>query len=142
MPRYIDVDKLYKSEIERCHCVPLVGSCTNDNKSLRDVLDNAPTADVIPRSEIDELNKICRETEQKCIEAAIEMIDQAKQEVASDIFDKLLSHTSVGIRLIKELINEEENSNVKKCLMGRFNELLGMEKVIAELEKKYIGDGQ
>ena len=47
MSRYIDADKLYKNEIERCGCVPLVGSCSKDNKSLRDVLEEQPTADVV-----------------------------------------------------------------------------------------------
>ena len=47
MSKYIDAEKLYKSEIERCGCVPLVGSCSKDNKSLRDVLGEQPTADVV-----------------------------------------------------------------------------------------------
>ena len=47
MSKYIDAEKLYKSEIERCGCVPLVGSCSNDNKLLRDVLEEQPTADVV-----------------------------------------------------------------------------------------------
>ena len=33
--RLIDADEFLKSEIERCGCVPLVGSCTNDNESLK-----------------------------------------------------------------------------------------------------------
>lgn len=65
MPRYIDADKLYKDEIARCHCVPLVGSCTNDNKSLRDVLENAPTEDAVPRSEVDGLQAKITELNEK-----------------------------------------------------------------------------
>ena len=47
MSRYIDADALRKSEIERCHCVPLVGSNENNCKDLDDVLNDAPTADVV-----------------------------------------------------------------------------------------------
>lgn len=46
MPRYIDADKFLKSEIKRCGCEPVIGTCTNDNKSLKDVINEFPTADV------------------------------------------------------------------------------------------------
>lgn len=47
MSRYIDADKLRKDEIARCHCVPLVGSGDNNYKNLDEVLNDAPTADVV-----------------------------------------------------------------------------------------------
>ena len=47
MARYIDADKFLKDQISRCGCVPLVGSCTMDNESLKYILDTAPTADVV-----------------------------------------------------------------------------------------------
>jgi hypothetical protein len=47
MSRYIDADKLRKDEIARCHCVPCVGSCDNNWKDLDEVLNDAPTADVV-----------------------------------------------------------------------------------------------
>lgn len=88
MPRYIDADELYKSEIERCHCVPLIGSCSNDNKSLRDVLEEAPTVDVVPRSEVEELK-----VELKAMRGAANSYklhyEQAKQEVARKIFAEM-----------------------------------------------------
>ena len=31
MSRYIDKDEFIKSEIERCGCVPVIGSCTADS---------------------------------------------------------------------------------------------------------------
>ena len=47
MSRYIDADKLRKDEISRCHCVPCVGSNDNNYKDLDEVLNEAPTADVV-----------------------------------------------------------------------------------------------
>jgi hypothetical protein len=46
--RLIDADAFLRSEIERCHCVPLVGTCSNDNYDLRYILDGTPTADAAP----------------------------------------------------------------------------------------------
>ena len=47
MSRYIDADKLRSDEIKRCKCVPLVGSCETNYKDLDEVLNEAPTADVV-----------------------------------------------------------------------------------------------
>ena len=47
MARYIDADKFLKDQIHRCGCIPLIGSCTMDNESLKDILEHTPTADVV-----------------------------------------------------------------------------------------------
>ena len=47
MSRYVDADKLLKDEITRCHCVPLVGCGVDNFKLLKEVLEEAPTADVV-----------------------------------------------------------------------------------------------
>jgi hypothetical protein len=65
--------------------------------------------------------------------------EKAKQEVASDIFDKLLSHTSIGIRWLKELISETECEEDKTHLMGRLAELCNTETVVRKLKNNYIG---
>ena len=52
MARYIDADILRKNEIARCHCVPCVGSNDNNYKDLDEVLNDCPTADVVPKSEV------------------------------------------------------------------------------------------
>ena len=52
MARYIDADILRKNEVARCHCVPCVGSNDNNYKDLDEVLNDCPTADVAPRSEV------------------------------------------------------------------------------------------
>ena len=45
--RLIDADAFLKSEIERCHCVPLIGSCTMDNESFKDILAQQPTIEAM-----------------------------------------------------------------------------------------------
>ena len=52
MARYIDADILRKNEIARCHCVPCVGSNDNNYKDLDEVLNDCPTANVVPRAEV------------------------------------------------------------------------------------------
>ena len=52
MARYIDADALRKNEIVRCHCVPCIGSNDNNYKDLDEVLNDCPTADVVPRAEV------------------------------------------------------------------------------------------
>ena len=41
--RLIDADAFLKSEIERCGCVPLIGSCTSDNEIFKFILERQPT---------------------------------------------------------------------------------------------------
>ena len=144
---------------------------------------NAPTEDVVPRSEVEDLQReydslaktdissteLIRKLKGKAEKANQEVekadkeierltkilenyalqygtvtdkqkvIDQAKQEVAREIFDKFECHISTGIRILKDCINDTDAEQVKRHLLGRLHELCGMEKFIAELKKKYIG---
>ena len=47
MACYIDADLFLEDQIKRCGCIPLIGSCTMDNKPLNNILDNQPTADAV-----------------------------------------------------------------------------------------------
>jgi hypothetical protein len=47
MARLIDADEFLKNEIERCGCVPLVGSCSSDNEIFKFILDQQPTVDAV-----------------------------------------------------------------------------------------------
>jgi hypothetical protein len=85
---------------------------------ILNMIDNAPTEDVVPRSEV----------------------EKAKQEVARDILGELSSHTSIGIRHLKELMAECDNEENKIWLEGKISELCNIEKIISEYEKKYIGE--
>ena len=46
MAKYINADEFLKSEIKRCGYEPIIGTCTNDNKSLKEVINDFPSADV------------------------------------------------------------------------------------------------
>ena len=46
--RLIDADAFFKSEIERCGCVPLIGSCTADNEIFKFILEQQPTIEAQP----------------------------------------------------------------------------------------------
>ena len=92
MARYIDADALRKNEIVRCHCVPCVGSNDNNYKDLDEVLNDCPTADVVPRSEVEWLEKenarLLNLSEYN--RSAIEQdIADAKAEVAREIFEEI-----------------------------------------------------
>jgi hypothetical protein len=67
-------------------------------------------------------------------------VKQAKQEVAREILGNLSSHTSIGIRHLKELMAECDNAENKAWLEGKISELCNLEKIISEFEKKYIGE--
>ena len=47
MARLIDADALLRSEIQRCGCVPLIGSGYNDETSFKLILDKTPTVDAV-----------------------------------------------------------------------------------------------
>ena len=92
MARYIDADALRKNEIVRCHCVPCVGSNDNNYKDLDEVLNDCPTADVVPRSEVEWLEKenarLLNLSEYN--RSAIEQdIADSKAEVAREIFEEI-----------------------------------------------------
>lgn len=95
--------------------------------------------DVVPRSEVEDL-KCQLEREREYIEFFKANIVSGKQEVAKQIFEEFSSHISIGIRVLKELINENESKNAKNCLKSRVFELYAMENFIDELKKKYIGE--
>ena len=92
MARYIDADALRKNEIVRCHCVPCVGSNDNNYKDLDEVLNDCPTADVVPRSEVEWLEKenarLLNLSEYN--RSAIEQdIADSKAELAREIFEEI-----------------------------------------------------
>ena len=95
--RYIDADVLRKNEIVRCHCVPCVGSNDNNYKDLDEVLNDCPTADVAPRSEVEWLEKenarLLNLSEYN--RSAIEQdIADAKAELAREIFEEIFDALS------------------------------------------------
>jgi hypothetical protein len=156
MPNYIDKGKLIRDLIDNRNFYPAI---------VKRAIENAPTEDVVPRSEIEELQKFkdmayaevrsyneelkarldqAKQTRYMITEnGSIEMIptvESVRQEVAREILDEFECHISTGIRILKDCINDTDTDQVKRHLLGRLHELCGMEKFIAELKNKYIGE--
>lgn len=191
MARYIDAEAL-KLNVQR-YTIPNVDydgtvSVENAERYFISLLDKAPTADVVPRSEVEgyivnmnayglTAKRLAEENEElqsrvKRLQSILlqftdivhkwgaknnidtteislvpileqeanNIIEQAKQEVAKQMIDEFESHISTGIRILKDCINDTDTDQVKRHLLGRLHELCGMEKLIAELKKKYIGE--
>lgn len=119
MARYIDADELNK---KKKHLFQTQGMPFPKSEWFikADDLFLAPTADVVPKSEVDFLRKTIAENAQKALEVTLEEIEKAKTDVAREIF-----------------------ADMRKCLRQRFSdEVEGeyriTEEDFAELKKKYI----
>jgi hypothetical protein len=126
--RYIDADKL----IDKIFPIGLIddGNYTINAKAVKIAIDKMPTADVVPKSEVEELEAECeRQYEQAKADILANMADggtschwcidvhkaKAKSEVAREIF-------------------EEIERTFKALLMG---DITDIEKILAVLKKKY-----
>lgn len=97
MARYIDADKAHEG-IEAIQ----TSLESNDDREwrknkpyykglawARGVIDETPTADVAPRAEVDFLKKTIAENAQKALEVTLEEVENAKREVAREIFEEI-----------------------------------------------------
>ena len=64
MARYIDADKLYQETEKKIKAENSQGLAVMDDEFL-DLIDNAPTADVVPKGEVESINPIQEAAEQK-----------------------------------------------------------------------------
>ena len=146
---YIDREKFLKSTISRFKCVPLIGVplCRNgeecfDGEDFEALINEAPTVDVVPRSEvIDEfverlhkekiiikdhrgqlgevvrigfIDRIAKEMKEN--EKFKAELDQAKQEVAREIFEEIEKNPVVMQSCI--FIDKKEYAELKKKYIG------------------------
>jgi hypothetical protein len=127
MARYIDADKF----IERLKASPAFPNMGMDGYFLLDVVENLlkkfPTADVAPKSEVEEL---IRENESlaKTVNEASELIRKLRSKV-----DK--SKTEVA----REIFEEIESMLIRYTLEDGYGEYISTDSVdeFAELKKKY-----
>lgn len=116
MPIYIDAEKFLKSAISKFKCVPLIGvtKCRNgeecfDGEDLEQVLNQAPTEDVVPRSEVEELTKE-NESLAKTVNEASKLIRKLRSENNRlKIYDE-----KRDIRLHQRLVREAKQEVAKK----------------------------
>ena len=127
MARYIDADKLSKNlgnlDTGFTGIMPIEFVYTED-------IDKAPTADVVPKSEVERLERICNSyaLQYGTVRDQQKVIDKAKAEVAREIFE--------------EIENIIENNRYKSYLAnspfwGWSYRIVGIINGIAELKKKY-----
>lgn len=140
MARYVDADKLLKSAVSKFKCVPLVGvlSYRNgeecfDGLSFEEFINEQPTADVAPRSEVEALEKEIDRLKNilayyalqyGTVKSQQQVIDRAKSEVAREIFEEIE-------RVHDECIYIDSVSNIGSLKVLKF------ERMLEELKQKY-----
>jgi signal recognition particle GTPase len=109
MPRYIDAELLDPEDFE--NCTPY---------QAREIIEDIPTADVVPKSEVERLEQILNSyaLQYGTVKDQQAVIDKAKAEVAREIFEE-----------IEEMLIS--SSLLLDCTMLIDTEML------AELKKKY-----
>ena len=138
--RYIDADKLHE-HITTNHC----GGCGIYNGEIccscpmNDALiyiDDAPTADIVPKSEVEELKRE-NESLAKTVNEASELIrkqrtkiDKVKAEVAKEIFEEI--EVSIAVHAF--------TSKSEDYADGMYDAIEWVDSKIAELKKKYTGE--
>ena len=155
MPRYIDADRFEVVTSQR-HSEDFIDGMDY----ILDLIDKAPTEDVVPRSEMEKLQdvifmkedltqKIAEERNQYAIEvkALKDELDQAKQEVAREIFEEIENFAKEDIRQRQKYLDTFYGKNSKfhdtrsNWLGGKIDGIKEfMEECIAKLKKKYIGE--
>lgn len=128
MEKYIDREKLIKELIDKGFYPAIVKSA----------IENAPTEDVVPRKQSEDWKEIAI-AYQKQFEDTYEdkqmAIKQAKQKVAREIFEEIeKSIHNNYIDLADNVPNDDD------YYLGKFAGISEAETIIAEYEKKYIGE--
>ncbi len=136
---YIDREKVM-TEINRIGGHNL---CEWDTIGVKALIDRQPTADVVPRSEVEEANLIIKQLTDQ-IKMLNDQIEQAKQEVAREIFEEIEEDLNNLIKYYKEkrkYVTEVDYNELEQLCcdikIRTFEERLLK---IAELKKKYIGE--
>ena len=150
MARYIDADKF----IERIKVSPAFRNAGMDGYFLCnvviDLLNNIPTADVVPKSEVEELKAIIADhkaSEERWQELYADTVDKwekayeeleielenAKIELTREIFEEIERFLYLHFRFCKEEIGNDDTEYVK----GRMELNTQIQNFIAKLKKKY-----
>lgn len=112
MERYIDADKLTRDLIDNRSFYPAI---------VKSAIENAPTEDVVPRSEYEKLENQLDSLGNQYRAGAEFLCNQAKQDVAREIIDEVFN-------LLKNNFANTPIYKIAPC------------KLKAELKKKYIGE--
>ena len=104
-----------------------------------------PTADVVPKSEVEELKGelAIAERHEKDARAlfkdAVIQLQNARREVAREIFEEIEKEIDLGLSVITKNLNAKGGrANGKTVLISKYDVFIEAKKYIAELKKKYM----
>lgn len=128
MTRYIDADKVME-EINRIGGHNL---CEWETLGVKALIDRQPTADVVPKSEVDKWFRECEELQGRLIEVKKEVVREIFGEIEKSIVD-----LEYQAKTPRKTVKVEE---LKAQCDWILHEVIP--KSLAELKKKHIGDKQ
>ncbi len=92
-----------------------------------------PTADVVPKSEVEMLITLNSQLEAKVFEER-----NAKAEVVREIFEEIEKEIDLALSVITKILNAKGGrANGKTVLLSKYDVFIELKKYIAELKKKY-----
>ena len=94
MPRYIDADKL----IDKIFPIGLIddGNYTINAKAVKVAIDKMPTADVVPKSEVNKWVRECEELQGWLIELEKEVVTEIFEEIDNKLHDMAVEYHNAG----------------------------------------------
>jgi hypothetical protein len=103
MPRYIDAELLDPEDFE--NCTPY---------QAREIIEDIPTADVVPKSEVERLEQILNSyaLQYGTVKDQQAVIDKAKAEVAREIFEEI--ETLFAVENFRLICNRQAFAELKK----------------------------
>ena len=147
MARYIDADKLVIEEFPlKDHELIKVNECAffgrRNGKAimqikdyLKRMIDNAPTEDVVPRSEVEALTDERDRYKRYYFNHAYDELEaEAKQEVARELLNEIKTKVNSLIDFYRH------HTTVLSTVRAKVDAYFEIDGFIAELEKKYIGE--
>lgn len=155
MPRYIDADKIVIEDfplkdheiikVNRCMFVSRKnGKSINQIKDyLKNVIENVPTEDVVPRAEVERYKTICqcyhkmfeKIQEEHCLE-----INNVQTELSKIILYEILNFLISDMQDKAKAFDKTQTQKDKDFLMGVMSYQSCIKSLITEQIKKYIGE--
>ena len=141
MARYIDADNFRQTLIKCFGCIPCLtdySEASINDIPIDDALGLAPTADVVPKSEVEKLYKEIDRLSQVVLyhdSFKADEIKDARQEVAREIFEEIEEYAELQIESLN--IAEKVDSRVADFFGGANQAFVLLLDRLAELKKKY-----
>ena len=142
MARYIDADKLsiyFNALAEHAEMEGLQNMAHVHRRCLQ-IIEEEPTADVVPKSEVDLYRKQVDELEDE-LASTYDKFENAKAEVAREIFEEIFEeiYRSVAskIPMKLQLIFKDDRDFDAGVVDGKRDAFIEVLMLLAELKKKY-----